>query len=409
MSQPEHVIGTYNMSFMSDLSTPLDKVKFASEWTFLSQQQQGEARRSYWINAMNLLNTFIMEKKPSMVGLQEMNLTNLGANTGTDAIQTMLNDINGQNPDVNYKQISREFVVNPNIKPALTIIYNTNVLGDIEGNDELTNPNIQIIDNPIQGGRPILMVITKDKNEKKNVLVTMHGAQDPKLRTDFNAFNIYMSNNNKKVLETTITTFLGDNKDINHIFITGDFNDRYDSIQNFVINEKTVSYKGKAPKSCCYNWDSSCPATDEAGNKMFEVEVPGDKATCFIPESETTGPANKAVLTPPERGAITNYRYRGDKVFGLYPTGDITMFRPDAFKHKDGISKESDHELVYATFSEGIVSGGKRKNNKRSKRSKNKNNSKHTKHTRTNNGHKHRQNKNKSQKRNNNNNKSTKK
>jgi hypothetical protein len=390
-----HVIGTYNMSFMSDLITPLNSAKFASEWAFLSQEDKDstKTRRKYWKNALSLLKTFIIEKKPSMIGLQEMNvlpkLKNMGRNarqelTGTNAIQAMLNDINKNNNhnntnntntnNVDYKLISRKVVSN---NAGVSIIYNTKVLGDIEGEDNsnTTNNNILIMDNPKFKGRPILMVIT-NKDGDKNLLLTMHGSQDPKLSTQFDKFNEFMSTNNQGLLETQIPIFLNNNNinDINelkNIFITADFNDRYDAIKYININGKNgknVSYNGKAPKSCCYNWDSSCPETDETGKTMFEADGDGDgdgdNKTCKVPVD------TKTILTPPSRGAIKNYRYKGDKVFGLYPRDDITMYRPENFQHNDNISKESDHELVYATFSEPLQEsyvGGKRNTKTRSK------------------------------------------
>ena len=63
--------------------------------------------------------------------------------------------------------------------------------------------------------------------------------------------------------------------------------------------------------------------------------------------------------------------YKGDKVFGLYPSTYISMYRPEDILHDFNTSKESDHELVYATFSDNPssnpVSGGKRKNTKHKK------------------------------------------
>ena len=46
-------------------------------------------------------------------------------------------------------------------------------------------------------------------------------------------------------------------------------------------------------------------------------------------------------------GMTTNYRYRGDKVFGTNPITTIKMYQG---KFGKGKSVESDHQLVYATF-----------------------------------------------------------
>jgi hypothetical protein len=70
----------------------------------------------------------------------------------------------------------------------------------------------------------------------------MHGAQDPKLRLDHTKFNAYMVKNNKEFLESEIKKFLKDKnldvKNLTEIFITGDFNDRYDGIKEFDIDGK---------------------------------------------------------------------------------------------------------------------------------------------------------------------------
>ncbi len=84
-----HVIGTYNMSFMSDLETEIGKkMQFASEGAFLARLYGKPAeRRMFWMNAANLLKNFLIEKEPSVVGLQEMNVSAEGSGSGTDRSQ----------------------------------------------------------------------------------------------------------------------------------------------------------------------------------------------------------------------------------------------------------------------------------------------------------------------------------
>lgn len=362
----DHTIGIYNMSFMSDKTIPIGKdMAFASEAAFLARlYNKPDERRSYWINAQNLLKSFILDKKPSMIGLQEMNLTALGSNHGTNAIDIMLKEINIAFKYFNfkYKQISKQIVL-PTMKLAVSIIYNTEIFGNIKNEDK----HIKIIDNINQNGRPLLMILTTNDKNEISLLVTVNGAQDPKLRTKFEEFNKYMIDKNKTFLEDQIKIFLEDNQInlnvLKHIFITGDINDRYDIIKDIDITTKDgnvkVSYTGLAPKSCCYNWDSSCEFSD------IEVSL-ADKKTCKLPADNLIIDKDKGKLGLGSRGAIKNYRYTGDKVFGLYPKKDsnidnIQIYRPHKFKYDDDISKESDHELVYATFSDTkIVSGGKR-------------------------------------------------
>ena len=327
-----HVIATYNMSFMSDLITPLESVKFASEWSFLAKTPEHE-RRAYWNNAIILLNMFIVEKLPSVIGLQEMNLSSLTFrnNTGTHAIDDMLIKINVSN-NTKYTQLSRSVPTND---AGLSIIWDENKLGTINKYMHLDNPN--------QLGRPLLLVMTK-KGDDYYLLINIHGAQDAKLRTNKEEFNKYMIKNNKETIETEASKFLGKTKP-KHIFVMGDLNDRYDAIKDITIAGMKVFYNGTAPKSCCHNWDSACEDTDlELDFTCKEQPEPRD-----IP--------NKKPL-PDGRGNIKNYRYAGDKVFGLNPTEDIKIYK---YEERQGlVSKESDHELVFATFDDAQA-GGRRK------------------------------------------------
>lgn len=336
-----HKIATYNMSFMSDLTTEIGpKMAFASEGAFLAGLRgKPEERRSYWINALNLLKDFLVKEQPSVVGLQEMNLTEEGAASGTDAINQML-------AGTGYKQISQSVATN---NAGLSIIYHPEKIGEVK--------HVQCIDNPNQGGRPLLMVVT-EKDGKNYLSVSIHGAQDPKLRLDKEAFNAYMVEKNKTFLENSAKTFLDSNgivaENLAGMFIMGDFNDRYDGISEIKIGKKAASYSGVAPKSCCHNWDSSCPDGD-----LVEQDFGNGYKTCKEPAAEMMKSADLGKLAlPGDRGATKNYKYAGDKVFGLNPNTDMAIYRP-AVEGWDGISRESDHELVYASFGEG-TEGGRR-------------------------------------------------
>lgn len=360
MSEKQHTVGTYNMSFMSDLTIPIGPgMAWASEGAFLArlqvEKEPDKIRRSYWTNAKNLLKTFIEQKKPSVVGLQEMNVTapvsETGTEaTGTEAINKMLEEVGKK-----YQIESDEIVINPNVKPAVSIIYDTTKIG--------TKVASKIVDNKNQPGRPILLLLT-ELDGKKYLSVSMHGAQDPKLRLNKDDFNKYMVDKNKKFLEETIVAFLTENEitdasQLSGVFITGDFNDRYDGIKNIdILGETTkATYSGKAPKACCYNWDSSCPDADV--EKDFETDIETDLKnnykTCTEPASMKDAAGAKMSL-PGDRGNTKNYRYAGDKVFVLNPTAELKIFRPDGF---DGVSTESDHEFVYYEPSPSVEGGRK--------------------------------------------------
>ena len=86
------VIGTYNMSFFSDKNDDESDpcLQYPSELTFLERNKyirEGSPRntiygdrRQYWINSLNKLRDFIVEKRPGAIGLQEMNKTGTSGN-----------------------------------------------------------------------------------------------------------------------------------------------------------------------------------------------------------------------------------------------------------------------------------------------------------------------------------------
>lgn len=353
------------MSWASDSSEPLDDIKLkASEYAFLLNNETPN-RRAYWNNAKSLLQKFITETKPCAVGLQEMNLTAAEANTGSDAINTMLGVVNliGTSYVQICKTVVSKYGMGPNIgSPAQTvgisIIINTKTIGNVQ--------KFKIIDNTnqkgfVEGGRPVLMVLT----DKNYLLVSIHGAQDPSKGTNMIDFNNYMVKNNKKFLEDEITTFLGGITPTN-IFVMGDFNDRYDAITDITVNDMKLTYKGDSPYSCCHNWDSSCKI-----ERYHEFEK--NYGYCKIPK-KTVDDVEKDIDVKTKmsehEGDTANYRYKGDKVFGLNPLGDIKIYPGST-----SISVESDHQLVYASFTDTAPAGGRRrrKSRRRSRKSRRQN------------------------------------
>jgi hypothetical protein len=392
----EVTVASYNMSFLSDLTTPLEKAQWASETTFLASNT--DERRAYWKNALNLLDKFISKNKPCVIGLQEMNLVKpteatesaeATETTGSDAVDKMLQNHTG------YIQICKEFEVSVHQKPALSIIFDTNIFGNVLQSE--------IIDNTKQKGRPLLIVLT----DKNYLFVNMHGAQNPSNGNNKKIFNTEMINMNKKFLEQQIFEFLNKNNfsgissklssfttkknTFNMLagaFIMGDFNDRYDAITEFTILGNTLKYLGDSPYSCCHNWDSSCK--DERYIPLKDERYPTENTRTGTCNKDTKKVGNAKALDDnrvykkipqndneietikkpmdEEEGFIKNYRYKGDKVFGETPISEIQIFREDEDKNKN--STESDHELVYATFSIPVTNtpapaGGKRSSRKK--------------------------------------------
>lgn len=342
MVQSEFVIGTYNMSWASDQynnqdERDNDKAKI-SEYSFLLKNKDNDLRL-FWKNSKDNLLQFIENKKPAAIGLQEINKTDNSDDGGSAAIDADLPE--------NYKQICKTVTSkitttgNTGAVVGISIIFDKEKLGDVEEN------NIQIVDNSnqtgyITGGRPLLLVLTN----KNFLLVNIHGAQEPNLGENMDDFNKYMVKNNKKFIEDKVNEFLNTrtNPDV-HIFVMGDFNDRYDGIKVIEIAGQHLKYQGPAPKSCCHNWDSSCKndryiqfGSSEYGrcNKKNENGEP------LVNDEKTEIPDNEVV--------VSNYRYRGDKVFGKNPVTTMEIYNNDT-DYLTKVSNKSDHELVYATFS----------------------------------------------------------
>jgi len=354
----ETTIATYNISFMSDLGIK-PPPGWASETSFLLQNDDPDGRK-FWLNALSLLKKFISEKTPLAVGLQEMNLTPLNSNTGSDAVNKMIGEVNATTTSASYKQVCHEVALNPNQKPALSIIFDTVKLGHVK--------SYKIVDNTDQPGRPLLMVLT----DKNYLLLNTHGLQDPRQGKNFDGFNDF---NGKQVgfIQTSAETFLGENEinggTLAGVILVGDFNDRFDQIRRFVILGKEMSQTGDAPKSCCYNYDSSCPKDQGKFTKIGPVDKNYGYCNAEAPKDNDGKPV-KGVL-PGEDGFTKNYVNAGDKVFSSFSTEEMQIY-PGA---NGDLSIESDHQMVYAVI-KFPTSGGKRKTRKNHKKKHQKTNKK---------------------------------
>ena len=379
------VVGTYNMSFAGD-KFPDKMPKFASEYSF---HLRDEARpRTFWNNAKAHLFKFIGDKNPLAVGLQEMNVKEIEQDFKADdegGINGIKRGLTGS-----YKIVSDKVITND---AAVSIIYNEDITGQFFKKKTL--------DNPHQGGRPLFMVLTKKEDGTYYLFVNMHGAQDAPNGLFEKEFNDMMQQN-KDFLKTEVENFLDmDPKNtINpaHIYIMGDFNDRYDAITEFSIKGKSVSYKGDSPKACCHNWDSMGKETErvkitkEKAGKNLSEKVQGKKSIT-IDDEEKKGP----IKIPEEHGInIAHYINKGDKVFSSDThAGELHIYTGDEADYMNKPSNKSDHELVYmeikevteeegaapapATEGAAPVEGGKRKSRKGRKSKKNKKSNRKTK------------------------------
>jgi hypothetical protein len=371
-------VASYNMSFMSDLGLSRSERNYSSEAAFLARL--GDNDRTYWINALKLLEDFISQYKdtPCIIGLQEINQTTQGSGIGSDAINQMLQKY----PD--YVQICEEVIKiipgkngedGKKEKVGISIIYDEVFFGP--------KKYAEVYDHysPTNNGRPTLIVFT----EMGYLFINTHGAQNPKKFNDTKDNNQKKSGFNKDMIDLNVdnirinlNTFLEkfnidrNRETIKRIFITGDFNDRFDAIKEITLSEMiifnkggiTLKYNGDAPKSCCYNWDSACPGPDDMDDKYHKY-IPFknlDNSDTEYGYCQTLGVGNLKTSMG-DRGKKEFYRYRGDKVFGEYPLTDIKMFDNTETK----ISEESDHQMVFAKFSLSPVpkaQGGRKRKHK---------------------------------------------
>ena len=363
------VVGTYNMSFASDQGKAI-----GSEMKFLRRQVPGhekvtqeiedakkekedqeskddikkemekkkdsEVNRTYWKNALAHLENFITNHTPLAVGLQEMNLTDKDSDKGTDAVEKMLPD--------GYKIYSKEVTFKFG-KPAVSLIVNTNLAGEIKPENIQVKDNMKQLDTSLKdpfGGRPILMALT----EKNILLVSMHGMQHPSNGRNYVKFNTDMIKGNKEELESLVKTFLGDRKPV-AAYVMGDFNDRYDAITEFYfgkdINDKDIiaTYSGESPASCCHNFDSM---GKEEKLTLIENQPEGKKY------KQGPDPAKQPQYTIPEDHGINieHYINKGDKVFAWPTAGNLEIYTGDESldEYKKKPSDKSDHELVFMTI-----------------------------------------------------------
>ena len=439
-------VATYNMSFMSALGFKEEKSQFASEATFLAQQENIRDR-GYWKKALKLLIKFIKEndsveeKKTCVIGLQEIigpkasteYLKNtkstiydpdepydgsyVGINRDGNYVRSKPEQTPEQTPDetytgigsaeidiklaeineyntTNYIQVVDEVYDASAGWVGLSIIYDTNKFGDVKLKYmydakiyEKDSPYLKENENNycLQQGRPLLIVVT----DKNYVFVTAHGAQKPELisktmlgnedeiKTNYSKFN-ENTRKHKTYIQDRISDFLQnppEEPSVNNespetespktkpiipsaLYLMADLNDRFDKITDFIvkinITEETdkkikISYNGKAPPSCCHNWDACCPV-DRFGQIIPSCKFPELKDDNKLnPKEDSIIGANGfkvAMATLKEgEGLIENYRYRCDKVFGLKPSGVIKIFGKT-----NGISEESDHQMVYSLF-----------------------------------------------------------
>ena len=396
-----HLVGTYNISFAADAGhNPNSGFQWPSETTFGKGRLKHDIR-VFYNNAIARVKTFLDEPDFSVIGLQEINDSRKGENI---AKETIYGDKNLQNmvEMYNKKDLNKQLALcfdseinKPNTE-GIAIIWNKTKLGHKkshklvnmfhdydEGEDYIKKGNLD--------SRPMLMVLTSNHY----LLVNCHGKNDAgaSARTMKDTANF---------ISTEINTFIDEQvidddrlkKILEKTFITGDFNDRFDGLKKINVNDINLTYNGQAPRSCCYNRDSSCIENKFYNKKKIEEFIKNDKEIPSTVLEQFKSILNKdsvsiedinAFLSKPSfldrpdvglcdgnpgppkssmsfgnikngdtnaAGDIANYRYYGDKIFGYEPDNEHTLtIYPDYNTERiNSPSKESDHEMVIGTF-----------------------------------------------------------
>jgi len=334
---PEIVVGTYNMSFAGDAGLdPTRAGVYESEAAFHMSNPNKADLRAFWKNAAKFVVEFWKKPNAGVLGLQEMNLTDRGSGTGSGYIETLCKTVH---PTL---EMETQEVDSGRSKPAVSLMWDTALLGT------KVHAKVSALDyipeeaEGIQAdkGRPILFVYTS----KGYLLCSLHGPNSDILsRLDHLDMKDSIDKKTREFLGSIGIAF-----DASRTFLMGDFNDRYDAIQSLTIAGDELGYLGKAPYSCCHNWDSSC---SDARYKRLDIPGRVGTGTCKVKKEDgaefdyvLSGKLPRQVLG--SEGDLVNYRYTGDKVFGLNPRSPMTLFRP----FDRVASQESDHEMVIATY-----------------------------------------------------------
>jgi hypothetical protein len=119
----------------------------------------------------------------------------------------------------------------------------------------------------IDAGRPLSVVFTTEGY----TLINLHGPNSKKASAEG---TLPVVEKIQKIVENHRSKI-----EASKFFIVGDFNDPYNSLKSLELgNDKngkpiTLTYNGTAPKSCCYNFDSSCPYENFGKDKQENTKL----------------------------------------------------------------------------------------------------------------------------------------
>ena len=350
------VMGTYNMSFASDLGIVPNKdidIRQDSEAAFLIRTSVTD-RREFWKNSLNLLMEFIEKQRPVYVGLVELNKwpelgtdgaaifkeMYLGSKGFTDWNDWCESNQNGEQELKGIAAIKDRLQKHPQYTEYhggvtgkfrsipfgdfyAMCIWDHTVLGNIKYG-ETYDMNL-VTGNYGDNSRPIIFVYTT----LKVLLVVLHG---PNNADDALAGSPML----KALISLKTKQFCNDKNlsasDIDYCVVSGDFNAKTVDFDTLPLLDDTLVVKKQKSEctSCCYNWDSVKGGKGE--NPAYKDEI-------------CAGKGERHELQ--HLGKIENYKFVGDFVFCNRDTTEQRTYRTKFYD--DGLSRESDHELVYTS------------------------------------------------------------
>lgn len=379
-------VASYNTSWLGDLGK---ENPYASEkhlFAELFNDENETNNRRYFENAIHTAVNFWQKHKDEhnvVIGFQEMN--------NRDEVKKQFKTFNGGTSYIIEKFNAKYtdtvccaedfiYVDPPYVVPGLLTIWSKG-LGTLiyKYTNDLNFPDKS---GSIQKGRPIMIVFT----ENNYIFINLHGPNFPNESTDGMhelRKNIKDHLNNAFEEFKRINTGIPNDLKEYNIFVMGDFNDPYNAINPtnpLILNGNNYCYANdpayKTPKSCCYNFNSACEddifnktesdITENIKTKIGFIdgdELLFNKNECLVIKSDDptrnqlTGKTTNA-RSLGDRGKIANYRFTGDYVMGLMNNINkpLSIYRMNT--HTDGVSQESDHEMVYAIFNVNTDSKG---------------------------------------------------
>jgi len=368
-----HAVANYNTSWMGDSGK---MSQFASEKHLYTNQTIPDSRE-YFNNALkNALHFWTTIPVSSVISFQEMNdqafvkTTDPAFSGGFQAITEAFTMATAPGD----LQSANLCIQSGPARPCLLTIWKKSKLGKkmFEFGDDI----IYEVNGNKQTGRPILIVLTDKNYYLINLHSPNHGSESeagmPQLRDGIN-----------RLLATARSKFGSGIPpfDPKKVIIMGDFNDPYSGINvrnKLKIAGHEYTYGDViAPNSCCYNFNSSCDrsvfgmlSADQQRNPLLMYDpVQGDRLDmkpkeCAIVHNDSNPSRDMRVgrTSQPrslgERGTLMNYKFTGDYCFTSASNTIIqplTIYRSQSYP--DGVSHESDHEMVMLMFDDGFKGG----------------------------------------------------